>query len=156
MAEKNFKVNEAIEIIYQAPNAAEGLDIRADIYDEVKALHAVDQPLIEVGNTGTYRRAFTPDAAGEWQAVIYEFIDSDTRNGQVVKRYSVGAHNVDSVGTDMAKDATVAKDSTVAKDNTVAKEATLTGVDDQLDTVETKIDNIVTSVGSLDTPPMVS
>ena len=150
MAEKNCKVNEAQEIVYQAPNAASGLDIRADVYDQNKALKFVDVSLVEVDSTGTYRASFTPDAAGEWQAIIYEFVDSATRNGQVTKRYSVGAYNVDSVGVAMAKD------STVAKDNTVAKEATLVGVDTQLDTVETKIDNIVTSVGSLDTPPMVS
>lgn len=185
MAEKVFKVNEPIEIVYQAPNAESGLDsIRADIYDESKALKEVDQPLTEVGNSGTYRRSFTPDAQGEWEVVIYKFVDSDTRDGQVVKRYSVGAHNVHSVGEGVGGVATAVAD--VDADVVVVGglvgtvDGKVDGVDSKATDIKAKTDalpsdpaseanvdaaetvirsdiaNLDTKVSSLDTPPMVS
>lgn len=180
MAEKNHKIGEPIEIVYQAPNAVSGLDIRADIYDENKALYSADNPLTEVDGTGTYRDSFTPDAAGEWQAVVYKFIDSNTRDGQVTKRYSVGDHNVHSVGAAIADvDADVAivdsnVDAVKAKtDNlpavpasegnvnsvggaVVTVEGKVDGVQGTANDIETKVDDINTKVSSLDTPPMVS
>lgn len=146
MAEKNLPVGESIEILYQAPNAESGLDVRADIYDELKAPFSVDNPLAEVGDTGTYRGSFTPDEQGEWEAVIYKFVDSNTRDGQVTKRYSVGAHNVHSVG-EKANNIQTKVDEI---------DTTVDGIDLQLDGMDTKLDDIDTKVGSLDTPPMVS
>lgn len=137
MAEKNYKINEEIEVIYQAPNKESNLlAVTGAIFlpnGSQDSGHA-DFTLTERGNTGTYHGEFVPDEEGDWQVIISK---DGLGEGQVTKRYSVGLHNVSSVGQDMAKD------------NTVAKEATL-------DDVETKIDSIVTSVASLDTPPMVS
>lgn len=134
MAEKNYKVNEAIEIVYQAPNAVSSLDIRADIYDQNKALFSVSNPLTEVPGTGTYRGSFTPNAVGEWQAVIYKFIDSDNRDGQVTKRYSVGAHDVHSVGEGVGSVASAVAD-----------------VDADVATLDGKVVNLDGDVAALDT-----
>jgi hypothetical protein len=137
MAEKNFKVDEEIKIVYQAPNKQSGLTITAEtiLPGDIKDSYFPDQVLIEVLGKGIYTGTFTPNTTGEWQIVVHKPGDE----GQVVKRYSVGGHNVDSVGN--------------KADNI---KTTVDGIDTQLDTVETKIDNLGTSVGALDTPPMIS
>lgn len=98
MAEKIYKVDEEIEIVYQAPNAESGLNnIVAEIYlppDNVKDSNFPDETLTEIDNTGEYVGTFTPDIEGEWKVIIHK----PGGEGQVVKRYSVGAHNVHSVG----------------------------------------------------------
>jgi hypothetical protein len=169
MAEKLYKIDEEIVLGYQAPNKESGLSgVVAEIYlpgdPPVKDSNFPDVALVEVGSSGTYRGKFTPDAQGTWQVIMHKS-DGD---GQVTKSFSVGAHNVHSVGeavatvdSTMAKDATVAKDSTVAKDNTVAKAADLAvvggkvdAVDLELDTVRSQLTDIDNKVGALDTPPM--
>lgn len=138
----SYKVSKAIEVSYQAAGAVSGLsDVQMDVYDEA---HAIDAPkggfMVEIGSTGRYWKVFTPDAEGEWTVLI----DSASTPGKIVKKFTVVAHDVDSVGDDVAtldgkvaldttvaKEATVAKaadvalDATVAKDTTVAKEASL-------------------------------
>lgn len=137
MAERNYKVNEPITIVYQAPNKESGATIIAEIYlpSGSKDSNFPDITLTERGSTGTYVDTFTPDQAGEWQVIIHK--DDDT--GQVTKRYSVGIYNVESVGQE-----------------TSGVKSVVDGIDSQLDTVETKVDAIDTKVSSLDTPPMVS
>jgi len=131
MAEKVFKVNEVIEIVYQAPSAESGLtDIIAEIFlpSNTKDSNFPDVSLVEIGNTGEYRGEFTPDQQGEWKVIIHK----SEGDGQVVKRYSVGGHNVHSVGEAVG------------------------GVDTKASSIITKVDAIDTKVSSLDTPPMVS
>ena len=137
MAEKNFKVDEEIKIVYQAPNKETGLTITAEIIlpGDVKDSDFPDQTLTEVLGKGIYTGTFTPDQSGEWQVVVHKPGDE----GQVVKRYSVGAENLESVG---------------GKADNI--KTTVDGIDTQLDTVETKIDNLTTNVNTLDTPPMIS
>lgn len=98
MAQGEYKANQAIEVTYQAAAAATGLaDVTMVIYDEGHALDGVNFPdvvLTEIGVTGRYYGAFTPDAEGEWNILI----DSVTKPGNIVKKYSVIAHNIDSVG----------------------------------------------------------
>jgi len=53
-----------------------------------------DEELVEIGSSGIYKGAFTPDTEGEWKVICHK-ADGD---GQVVKRFSVGLHNVSSVG----------------------------------------------------------
>lgn len=177
MAEKLYKVNEAIELGYQAPNKETGLiDVVAEIYlpNKQKDSTFPDVELVEVGATGTYRGEFTPDAQGTWQVIMHKS-DGDS---QVTKSYSVGAFNVhtvgeavvavdsavggvdtkvtavdgkvDTVNTNMAKDATVAKEATVAKDSTVAKEATLTMLDGEIDTANAAITTVDGKVVTVD------
>lgn len=140
MADKLFKVNEAIEVGYQAPNKESGLVYpnapMAVIYNPSGGVHATIG-LTEVGATGTYAGQFTPNVEGSWKVLLSKF-DGDA---QVVKAYSVGAKNIQDIYLDTAKD------STVAKDNTVAKSADLANVD-------TKVTNIENIVSALDTPPM--
>ncbi len=138
MAEKNLLINEAIEVVYQAPNKQSGLSgVVAEIYlpDGEKDSNFPDVALAEMASSGVYKGEFTPNVQGEWKAVCHKS-DGD---GQVVRRYSVGAHNVHSVGSQIN-----------------AVDTKINAVDAQLDTVETKIDDIDTKVSSLDTPPMVS
>lgn len=138
MAEKLYKVNEVIEIVYQAPNKESGLtDIVAEIYlpSDVKDSNFPDVVLTEIGGSGTYNGPFTPDTQGEWKVIIHK----SSGDGQVVKRYSVGGHNVNSVG-----DAIANVDSDVA------------GVQSTANSIESKVDTINNKVDSLDTPPMVS
>ena len=145
MAEKLYKVGESIEIVYQAPNAESGLiDVTAEVYlpSNSKDSNFPDITLEEMDNTGEYREDFTPDEQGEWKVIIHKA----SGDGKVVKRYSVGAHNVHSVG-----EVTAAVSGKTSNIQTVVN-----AIDTQLDTVESKIDEVNTKVGALDTPPMVS
>ena len=145
MAEKTYKLNEVIKIVYQAPNKETGLvGVVAEIIlpDDEKDSNFPDMILTEVGHKGVYKGTFTPDAQGEWTVICHKSDD----DGQVMKRYSVGAHNVHSVGDKI--------DTVDGKVDAV--DTKVDAVDAQLDIVEGKIDDIVTDVGSLDTPPMIS
>jgi uncharacterized protein YlzI (FlbEa/FlbD family) len=165
MAEKLYKVNEAIELGYQAPNKETGLlGIVAEIYlpNKQKNSNFPDVEMVEVGATGTYRCEFTPDVQGTWQVIMHK-ADGDS---QVTKSYSVGAFNVHTVG-----EAVVAVDSAVggvdtkvtavdgkvdtvntnmAKDATVAKEATLTMLDGEIDTANAAITTVDGKVVTVD------
>ena len=94
---KPYKLNEEIEFGYQAPNAVSGLeDVVAEIYlpGKVKDSSFPDVILEEVGDTGTYRGVFTPDALGVWQVIMH----LDNGDGQVNKAYSVGNYNIHDIG----------------------------------------------------------
>jgi hypothetical protein len=95
-----YKVNQAIEVTYQANGAQSGLtDAQMDVYDETHTLDAAKSGVMtEIGTTGRYYKAFTPDAQGEWTVMM----DSATTSGKVIKHYKVGAHDVDSVGQGVA------------------------------------------------------
>lgn len=97
-----YKVSKAIEVTYQAAGATAGLnDVTMVIYDEGHALDGVGFPdvvMTEVGATGRYYGAFTPDVEGEWQVQI----DSVTAPGKVIRQFTVVAHDVDSVGDAVA------------------------------------------------------
>jgi len=98
MADKPYKVNESIKVVYQAPNAASGLvDVTMEIYNElgVKDSDFPDVTLTEMGNSGRYQGEFTPDEEGEWTITI----ESAPGEGEVVKHYSVGSYNIASIGT---------------------------------------------------------
>ena len=129
MAEKNYKVGEAVSLGYQAPNKESGLVIIAEIYLPDKTKDIVNFPdvtLVEVGSSGTYRDEFSPDVEGTWQVITHKA----GGDGQVVKNYSVGAHNVHSVGDLVA------------------------AVDNKIDVVDGKVVALDIKVSALDTPPM--
>lgn len=131
MAEKNVRVNEAQPIVYQAPNKETGATVIAEVYTPAGTKDVENFPdltLAEVGTTGVYNGAFTPNAAGEWIVLVHK----QNGDGQVVKRYSVGSHNLDSVGSGVS-----------------AVAAGLVAVD-------AKVDALGNAVASLDTPPMVA
>jgi hypothetical protein len=165
MAERDFKVNDVIPVIYQAPNAETGLvGIVAEIYlpNGSKDTNFPDVALVERGSSGTYVGEFTPNAQGEWQTICHKA----GGDGQVTKRYSVGAHNVHSVGeavgtvdgkvvaVDGKVDTVDGKVVTVGgKVDTVdGKVVTATG---KIDALDAKVTALGTAVGALDSPPMV-
>ena len=180
MAEKLFKVNEAIEIVYQAPNKESGLTgltaVEAEIYlpSNDKDSNFPDVALVEIGSSGTYNGTFTPDAEGEWKVIIHKS-DGD---GQVVKRYSVGLHNVSSVGEGVSGINTAVADldgDVVALDTKVEALPDAAEVNAEVDTAlaeygvstkvdedaahavtDGKIDALALDVDKIDTPPMVS
>ncbi|MBE3101019.1 MAG: hypothetical protein IMZ47_01965, partial [Firmicutes bacterium] len=96
--DKQFKLNEAIEFGYQAPNATTGLvDVVAEIYLPNKTKDIVNFPdiiLAEVADTGTYRGSFIPNELGVWQVIMH----LGSGDGQVNKAYSVGNYNLHEIG----------------------------------------------------------
>jgi hypothetical protein len=95
----SYKVNKAIEVTYQAAGAANGLvDVTMVIFDETHTDIAANVTMTEIGSTGRYYGSFTPDAEGEWQV----HINSVATPGKVIKQFTVVAHDVDSVGDDIA------------------------------------------------------
>ena len=97
MAIKNYKINEAIAVIYQTNNSKTGETVTMEIYDETGAKDAVNFPdvtMTEIGTTGRYTGSFTPDAEGEWIIMI----SYGSGKGKMVKQYSVGGYNLDDVG----------------------------------------------------------
>ena len=163
MADKLYKVGEAIDLNYQAPNKQTGQIVIAEIFlpDKTKNLGVFpDVTLAEVGATGTYCSVFTPNAQGTWQVLMHK-ADGD---GQVAKSFSVGAKNIQDIYTDTAKESTVAKDDTVAKatgltavasqvTNLDGDVATLDGkvvtVDNKVEALEAVIGNVNSQTGSV-------
>ena len=97
MAEQNYKNNEPIDLIYQAPNKESGLTgviAKIILPSGFPDSNFPDENLIERGSTGTYHGTFTPNQVGDWQLIFHKADGS----GQVTKTYSVGDHNVNSVG----------------------------------------------------------
>lgn len=138
MAEKNYKINETIDVIYQAPNKESGLSgVVAEILLPNGAPDSgfPDVALTERGNTGTYHGQFTPNAVGDWQLIIHKA----SGDGQVTKRYSVGNYNIHTIGEVVG-----------------TVDGKCDTIDGKADTTHSKIDAIDTKVSALDTPPMVS
>ena len=158
MGERNYKINDPIKVVYQAPNKETGLVVTAEIYlpNGSQDSNFLDMILDEVGHKGVYKQEFTPDEMGDWIVIVH--LPGD--EGQVVKRYSVGAHNVHGLGLAIAEtDGKVDDlDSDVAAVD--GKVDAVTGkvdiVQTTADSIETKINTLSSSVGGLDTPPMIS
>lgn len=95
MAQKNYKVGEAIEVIYQAQNAASEVVINMETFDETHTVVAGGPiVMIELGSSGRYHASFIPDEVGEWSVQI----EQDGGIGKTTKAFSVGGHNVHDVG----------------------------------------------------------
>ena len=160
MAEKNLPVNEVIELGYQAPNKLSGLSgVNAPIAEiylpdtgsgPQKDSSQPDVELVEVGNTGTYRGEFTPGSQGEWQVIMHK-ADGD---GQITRKYSVGAHNVHSVGEGVGAVEAKANSIAAAIDALPTTAEVDTVVDTRVDVTDAKIDALDIKVSELDTPPM--
>jgi hypothetical protein len=117
MANKDHKVNEAILVVYQAPNKETGLTITMEIYDETGAKDIPNFPdvtMTERGSSGIYDGSFTPDVVGDWAVVCHKADGT----GSVVKHYSVGNFNVNDLGGGLAT------------------------VDTKIDTIDGKLDNL--------------
>jgi len=143
MALKNYKVDEAINVVYQAAGAKTGIVVTMNVYDEAEEIDAGQSgAMTEIGASGRYQKEFTPDANGEWSVQI-----ADAGGGKAVSTYSVGEFNVDSVGAAVA--------TTEAKvDTAVADVGTLDGkvvtLDGKVVTLDGKVDDLAGDVATLD------
>ena len=151
--EKSFKQGEAVPIVYQAPNAESGLSgVVAEIILPAGVKDLVNFPdvtLTEVLTTGSYQGSFTPNAQGEWIVLIHRA----DGNGKVIKRYSVGSHNIHTVGENVnAAGGAIA----VVDGKVDVVGAGLVVVDGKADDILTAVNAINTQVGGLDSPAMVS
>jgi hypothetical protein len=144
MGQKDHKIGEPIKIVYQAPNKETGLTVTAEIVlpGDVVDTNYPNIILEDPRNKGVYTGFFTPDAEGEWEAIV----SKPGGEGQVVKRYSVAGYNVSGVGEAVE----VVDDKVDAVDGKVA-DVQITAND-----IETKVDNLTNITGGLDTPPMIS
>ena len=100
MARKNYKVNEPIKVLYQAPNKESGLtDIKCDVYNAVDELDELQSGyMVEISSSGRYKHFFTPNVEGDWSVQIA--IES-TGEGAVTKHFSVGEYNVQEIGANL-------------------------------------------------------
>jgi hypothetical protein len=97
MGQKLYKIGEPIQVIYQPDKAKSGKTVTMEIYDETGAkdtLNFPDVTMTEIDTTGRYEGSFTPDAVGDWVIMI----SYDSNKGYVVKNYSVGNYNIESIG----------------------------------------------------------
>ena len=97
MAQGEYKVDQEIEVTYQALNSQTGIVITMEIYDEAHAKDAVNFPdvvMTEIEASGRYFGKFTPDAEGRWTIIISD----ENAAGKVVKQYAVVGHDIDSIG----------------------------------------------------------
>ena len=99
MAVGTYKNGVSIIYTYQAVGCATGKTIDSVVYDEAHADSGLGGTLAEIGATGRYWKAFTPDAEGEWIVVITNTTDG---GGDVVKAYAVAGHDIDSIGDAVA------------------------------------------------------
>lgn len=135
MAQKNFKVGEAVEVIYQAQNAASGVTINMEVYDETHIVVAGGPTvLMELGASGRYYASFVPDEEGEWSVQI----EQEGGIGKVTKSYSVGARNLQDIG------ATI---------DTIDNSTTALGTN--IGIVEGKVDTANDKLDAMLSPPMI-
>lgn len=98
MADKAYKLNELIDVVYQAAGGTTGIVVTMDVYDEAGTLDAVQSgAMTEIGSTGRYKKSFTPDAEGLWHVQI-----GDANSGKAVKSFSVGTTNIAEIGATVA------------------------------------------------------
>ena len=163
MAQKSYKVGEAVEVVYQALNAASGKTVNMEVWDESHTLVAGGPVVLtELGSSGRYYGTFIPDAEGEWNVQIQEADGT----GKVVKAFSVGSHHLKDVGAtvDEIKNDTSTLGTNVGivegkVDAADAKIVTATSkvdaVDAKIVTLDGKIDDLALNVDAIESPPMV-
>jgi hypothetical protein len=149
-----YKVGVPIVVVYQSSGGATGKTVAMDIYDETYALDATKSvaAMTEMGTTGRYYATFTPDAEGEWVAMMQE----TSQAGKVVKAFTVVGHNIDSIGDAVAAVAaktdnlpTDPADQSLVEAAITAAESNIRGPDsDTLKTIADQLD-------ALESPPMV-
>lgn len=156
MAQKSYKVGEAIEVVYQALNAKSASTIHMEIYDETHTL-VVGGPIVlmELGASGRYYGSFIPDEVGEWTVEIQE---SDG-TGKVVKAFSVGTKNIQDLGAGIDS---IQNDTTTLGTNVGVVEGKvdtahtkIDGVDAKIIALDADIDAIAVQVAGLQSPPMI-
>ena len=96
MAQKDYAINEVINVEYNTDGFKSGETITMEIFDETLAKDIItfpDTTMAERTDAPMYDGSFTPDAQGEWLVLCHY-----GGKGNVINKYSVGGYNLDSVG----------------------------------------------------------
>lgn len=94
-----YKKGDPIIVTYQAVACATGKTITATVYGEDHLDSGLGGAMAEIGETGRYWKAFTPDQEGEWIVTITNTTDG---GGDVVKAFAVCDHSIDDIGDTVA------------------------------------------------------
>lgn len=97
MGQKDYAVEVAIPVEYSTDGFKSGETVTMEIFDESLAKDAINFPdvtMVERATVPIYDGSFTPDAQGEWLVLC----SYGTGKGKVIKKFSVGNYNLDSVG----------------------------------------------------------
>jgi hypothetical protein len=148
MALLNYKVNDPIQVIFQAAGAATGIVVTLNVYDEAGILDVVQSGVMaEIGTTGRYKKSFTPDANGEWSVQI-----ADANGGKAVASYSVGNYNVDTVGA-LVSTVDAKADLAAAAIDAVASD--IATVDGKIVDLAAALAVVDAKLASIQAPPMI-
>ena len=95
MASKIYKVNEPIEVLYQALNCSTGVQIDMSVYD-ASHTYIGEDPIVlsEFGTTGRYYGSFTPDTEGDWTVMLQQ----SNGDGKKSESFSVGTYDLQDIG----------------------------------------------------------
>jgi hypothetical protein len=176
MGLKNYKKSEVIEVVYQAAGATTGIVVTMDVYDETGSKDvAKSGAMTEIGVTGRYKKAFTPDEEGGWVVLI-----ADANGGRSAGSFSVGTHNIESLGAIVAssdgkvdtanikltsvdgkvdtmdgKVVTVDSKVVTLDGKVVSVDGKITTLDGKVVTLDGKVDTLTTKVNTIMAPPMI-
>lgn len=130
MADKLFKIDEAISVEFQATTGS--ISATLNVYDETGTLDEVKSGAMnQVGSTNLWRKSFTPDTVGIW------FVQAtDSKGGKAVKSYSVGEYNIETIGGNVG---TVETKVDAVDSQAVATDTKVVAVDSQLTVTHTKV-----------------
>jgi len=101
MGQKDYEVGVAIPVEYNTEGFKSGETVTMEIFDETLVKDAINFPdvtMVERVDAPIYDGSFTPDVQGEWLVLC----SYGSGKGKVIKKYSVGGYNLDSVGQKIA------------------------------------------------------
>lgn len=153
MAEKNFKVGESIEVIYQAGNGDSGLVINMLVVKPDKTfVSATPTNLTEIGNSGRYYGSFVPNAVGEWSVQVQRADGT----GKMTKSFSVGDYHVEDLGAklDLAVGKLNDQDSNLGVVQT--KVDNVKGNTDKIPDMQVQLANVSNAIAALHSPAMIT
>lgn len=118
MAKRDYQVNQTIKVIFKATVGATSVNL--DVFDETDVLDVAQSgAMVQLGSSDRWSKEFTPDTNGDWSIEV-----TDDIGGKVIKHYSVGNYNIDSIGANVQS-------------------------------VESKVDNVGVKINNLQSPPMI-
>jgi len=94
MSKKDYKVNEAIKVVYKAQTLVSQVDML--VFDEVDVLMTTVN-MTQLGISKRWSGDFTPDAEGDWHVEV-----DDSGGGEVIKHFSIGSYNLQDIGADIS------------------------------------------------------
>lgn len=95
MARKNYKTGETIKVYYRAIPGSTSANM--NVYDETDVLDSGQSgAMTQLGSSDRWIKTFTPDVDGDWHVEI-----TDSKGGDVIKHFSVGQYNVQSIGANL-------------------------------------------------------